>query len=690
MYTPEHRRPQRPPHPPAHPTPPPPTPVATPHQQRAADATLTTDAPAPSRAGTPQSPRQERASKRAAQRHPPQHHTATGIQGHQASPAGGGAVPSPTNTGAVGTRPEQPSSSEHPNWGPNTSPTGSPQPQTPPGASAHIHQPAASQVAATQAHPEPRPRHGTPHRPAAGPAFAPPEDPPTQAQAATPTDTATTQPSDTVRPHAHYPTEGLDPQAPATSSTAAPVDLPAMTHARPAPQRHHAPPAGPTARPAEPSSPGRPAPSPDPGPDPERTTVPADAPQPAGPGSRPGPPPLSEAQAQEAAQPADNEATPPAPPTHAQRGEPTVGAEEMRRPPQRTATPTPVGEPSGGADRPAIHHADSPNMAAHGSGEASTASQPDTEPEGPMPDADWEDGLRPPSARGAQPTGRAGAAPLANLAHQADVSAPAEAPPRDPPETRATSETRETTPDTPQRAAGRETSPSGHNRDENSFDAFMESCMGDPHTVPALAAPRVRPEPQHNNAEDTPLTVPRQAHLERDYTALGRTSRLPLRLKSMRPQAEQRTRPRTSAAPQEVARAWKRAPTPLASLPAQRREPPRPGVGDIWTTQAWRATPAAPVTKRNKQRPETWAYGSPGLPQGSSSPWQSASDGCLLLVLLVLCGPATSWKKPAPWQTSPLAIRRGTRPPPPWSTTANDTMWPPGSWRIWGPTTRMK
>ena len=189
-------------------------------------------------------------------------------------------------------------------------------------------------------------------------------------------------------------------------------------------------------------------------------------------------------------------------------------AEEMRGPPQRTATPTPMKEPGGGADRPAIQHADPPDIAAHGGGEALTAGQPDTEPERPMPDTECEDGLHPPPA-----TGRA--APLANLARHANANTPGEAPPRDPPETRATSETREATPDTPQRAAGRETSCSGHNRDNDSFDAFMESCMVDPHRVPTPAAPRVHPEPRRNHAEDTPLTIPRQAHLQRDYTALG-------------------------------------------------------------------------------------------------------------------------------------------------------------------------
>ena len=148
-----------------------------------------------------------------------------------------------------------------------------------------------------------------------------------------------------------------------------------------------------------------------------------------------------------------------------------------------------------------------------------TADQPDTEPEGPTPDTEREDSLHPPSA-----TIRAGAAPLANLAHRADASTPGGAPPQDPPETRAVSETREATPDTPGRAADRETSPSGHNRDDDSFAAFMESCMGDPHTVPAPAAPRVHPEPRRDHAEDTPLTISRQAHLQRDYTALGQVT----------------------------------------------------------------------------------------------------------------------------------------------------------------------
>ena len=336
-----------------------------------------------------------------------------------------------------------------------------------------------------------------------------------------------------------------------------------------------------------------------------------------------------------------------------------MDAKEMRGPPLQTATTTPAGERSRGADRPAMQHDDTPNMAALGSGEASTASQPDREPEGPMRDTECEDGLRPPSAHGAQPAGRAGAAPLTNSAHHANACAPRGLPPRDPPETHAKSETRETTPNTPQCAAGRETSPSKHNPDEDSFHAFMESCMGHPHTVPTPAAPRVGLEQRSNHAEHTPLSISHQANLQRDYTALGHTGHATAAGDGHAAASRAADRTRTGTAPQEARRAWQREPTPLASLPAHRRGPPRPGGGDIWTTHAWRAMPASPATKRNRRRPETWAYGSSGLPQGSSYPWQSASDGCLLL------GLATSRRGPAPWQTSPSAIGRGIRPPPP-------------------------
>ena len=179
----------------------PPTPAAEPHQQHAADATRTTGNPAPSRASTPQSPRQERASKGAAQRQPTQHHAATGSRGHRASPARSGALPGPTNTGAVGTQPGQPPGTAHPHRVPAPSPTGSPQPLTPPVTPAHGPQPTASQAATTQAHPEPRPHHGTPDRPAADQTYTPIDNLPTRTRTATPTDATAARPSDAGHPH---------------------------------------------------------------------------------------------------------------------------------------------------------------------------------------------------------------------------------------------------------------------------------------------------------------------------------------------------------------------------------------------------------------------------------------------------------------------------------------------------------
>ena len=491
----------------------PPTPAAEPHQQHAADVTLTTGDRAPSRAGTPQSPRQERASKRAAQRQPTQHHAATGSRGHRASPARSGALPGPTNTGAVGTQPGQPPSSAQPHRVPAPSPTGSLQPLTPPVAPAHGPRPAASQAATTQAQPEPRPHHGTPDWPAADPTYMPSDNLPRRTHTATPTDASAARPSDAGRPHTHGPTGGLTSQASATSGT---EDLPTTTHGGPVPQQHHAPPTRPPAKLAKPSSPGRPAPGPGPGPDLPRTAAPANAPQPTNPGSLPEPPPVAGGHAKGALPPADDGAEPPTPPTQPQRNAPAVGAEGLQRPWQRMPTPAPMREPGGGTDQPSVRSADLTNETAHRGNKALADGQPDVEPEGPAPDTGCADGPHRPSA-----ADHAGAAPRTNLATRAGVSTPGEALQRDPPETSAGSEARETMPDTSQRADEGGTSPSGHNRDDDSFDAFMDSCRDDPGAVQAPETPHVHPEPQCDQADDTPLTVPQQAHLQQDYTTLG-------------------------------------------------------------------------------------------------------------------------------------------------------------------------
>ena len=166
-----------------------------------------------------------------------------------------------------------------------------------------------------------------------------------------------------------------------------------------------------------------------------------------------------------------------------------------------------------------MRSADTPHEAAHGSDEALAAGRPGAQPKGPTPDTECEDGLRRPSD-----ADHADAAPLANLAPRADASMPGGAPQRDPPETGAGSETREATPNTPQRAAEGGTSPDGHNRDDDSFDAFMDSCRDDPLAVPTPAVPSAHPEPQRDQAEDAPLTASRQAHLQRDYAALGQVT----------------------------------------------------------------------------------------------------------------------------------------------------------------------
>ena len=173
-------------------------------------------------------------------------------------------MPSPTNTGAVGTQPERPPGTAHPHMDPASSPTGSPAPQlqTPRGASTHGHQPATSRAAATQAPAEPRPRHGTPDQLTEGPAYAPPEDPPTQARAATLTDTTSTWPADTVQPPRQQPHQG--PKSPGSGNTqhSDPGGPACKGKAELASQRHHAPPGGPAVRPAELSSPSCPAPKP--------------------------------------------------------------------------------------------------------------------------------------------------------------------------------------------------------------------------------------------------------------------------------------------------------------------------------------------------------------------------------------------------------------------------------------------
>ena len=367
--------------------------VHPPHRPQASDAIRTTGVPAPSGAGTQQSPRHERASKRAAQRHEPQHHAATATREHRASPAGRRTMPSHTNMATAGARPEERLGTVRPQTSPGPGPTGDPgpQPQTPPDASTCGQQPAAP----TPANLEPHSHHSPPVRPNEGPRHVPSEGPPTQTCTATPTDATSARPErplGTIRPHAHIPIGSPSPQAPATPSTSAPgYHPPAPAQAEPAPQQRHHPQAGQAVRPTETASGSQPAPGPDPDPDPTHATVAADAllanapgrelltgirnPKGGTPavrpaaaegnggtrvlaghvGRRPRPAPAPDGQTRAATQLADDAATPPAPPAQPQREGPTVDAtEEAWRPPQRKEVRLPAYPPAQGPPRAEI------------------------------------------------------------------------------------------------------------------------------------------------------------------------------------------------------------------------------------------------------------------------------------------------------------------------------------------------
>ena len=350
-------------------------------------------------------------------------------------------MPSPTNTAAMGTRPEQPLGTAHPRRDPAPGPTNeaAPQPQTPPDVSTRGRQPAARQAAATQAHPDPRPHHGPPIRLTGDHAGS--GGPPTQTCTTTPADTTNARPLGAVRPHAHNPTESPSPQAPETLSASAPgCHTRAPAQAELASQRYHDQAAEPAVRRTETQSHSHPAPDqgPDPDLDPTHATVPTDTLRSSDPGS----------ETPEAAQAAGTAAAPPAPPAKPQRAEPTVDArEEVEEPPQQTEAPPTAADlpaqgppetetPSGGADQPQHQHADPPNLAASGGNEAPDVGQPDAGPG--EQDGGRAAGLPRPTVHEAQAADRAGAAALTAPACRSDAGAPGsatsgEAPPQGPP-----------------------------------------------------------------------------------------------------------------------------------------------------------------------------------------------------------------------------------------------------------------
>ena len=408
-----------------------------------------------------------------------------------------------------------------------------------------------------------------------------------------------------------------------------------------------------------------------------------------------------------------------APPAQLQREGPTVdtgagATEDAEGRPQRKEEPVPTAElnargppraeiPSRVTGKPGSQHAGKsshhpPDMAAHESSEAPDTGQPATGLWGPTPGAGQ--GADPPST--ARPGGadrrHAGAAPCTAPAHRSDTGTPGdaasgEAQTQVPPQAHEESNTRATCPNPPKRATDTGPSPGEHSRDDDSFDAFPASCRSAPQTDPAPTAPRSHLDPRGDHTEPArdpprePLAVSRQAHLQCDYAALGARTEHTAATDDGDATASGAADQTPDEPPQHSAQGSgtrvETTPTPLGSLPNSHRGPPQPGDGGMWTTRAQKATPAAPTPTRNRRWPKTWTGGSPGSPQGSGSPRGSASDGCL--------PQATSRMEPAPWRTLPSAIgKHRTHPPPPWSTSASGTTWPPGSWRIWGPIARMK
>ena len=286
-----------------------------------------------------------------------------------------------------------------------------------------------------------------------------------------------------------------------------------------------------------------------------------------------------------------------------------VGAEGLQRPLQRTPTRAPMGDPGGETDATSVRSADLTNDTAHGGDEALADGQPDAEREGPAPDIGCADGPHRPST-----ADHAGAAPRAHLAARAHTGTPGEALPRDPEETSAGSEARK-----------------NHTR-------------------------RVHPEPQRDQADDRPLTVPRQAHLMRDYTTLGQIAATGEGQTTASGAADRTTDERNARA--EGTRV--EAATNTASEPVA----PPPGAAPPWGRghldyARLEGDAGHPSEQAEQEATQHLSFWTPGLSQGSSSNRRSAYDGYFLR------GPATSRREHAPWQTSRLVIGQGIRLPPP-------------------------
>ena len=484
-------------------------------------------------------------------------------------------MPSHRNTATTGARSGQPPGTIRPQTDPDPGPAGDPDPQTqtPPDTSTRGHRPAAP----TQADPEPHSHHNPPVRQKASPAHTSSDGPSTPTR--TPTDATSARPErplGTMHPRALIPTGSPSPQAPAAPCTSTPgYHPPAPAQTEPAPSQRQDPPAGPAVRPTKAPSGSPPAPSPDPDPDQPHATVPGHglptgvphpeggtpAPRPAAAegsgstralaghmGSQPRPAPVPDGQTRAVTPIQDDAAAPPAPPAQPQREEPTMdegagATEDAEGRPQRKETPMPTAVPSargptraeipsGVTGKPGDQHASTPANRPPDMAASETSEAPDTEPGAPTPGTGHAADPPPPPAHEAQTAGPAGTAPSTAPAHRSDTGAPGDATSGEArtqglPQAHAELNARATTPGTPQRATDRGPFPGGHTRDEDSFDAFMESCRGTPQTDLAPTAPRSHPEPRGNHTEPgpgpprEPLAVSRQAHPQRDYATVG-------------------------------------------------------------------------------------------------------------------------------------------------------------------------
>ena len=186
-----------------------------PRRIQAIEATRSTGDSTPSGTGTPQSPRQDRAAKRAPQRRlpTPQQHAATATREHQASPTRRGSLPSHRNTATTRSRPEQPLGTMRPQTSPRPGPAGDPGPQplTPPDASTRGHSPAA------------------PHRPTRGPTRTTTHQSDQRQAPHTHRQTALPLQLQDQPPNRHVPLPRSTPPAPGPSDPSAPCAPPPMS-----------------------------------------------------------------------------------------------------------------------------------------------------------------------------------------------------------------------------------------------------------------------------------------------------------------------------------------------------------------------------------------------------------------------------------------------------------------------------